>query len=162
MGGIVSICIGKRHTGKTTFSKELLSKSKLPKVIYDVNNEYSQFYNEPFQDFNDFMEKVVNLKGHYLLFEEATIFFNPRARVEEMINLLVRARHTQNVIQLNFHSFASVPNNIKDMIDYITIFKTNDNEKVVQSKIDKDYIINAWKKVNASPNKFERITLPME
>lgn len=162
MSGIVSICIGRRHTGKTTFSKELLNKSKLPKVIYDINNEYKDYYSEPFEDFDKFLDRIVELKGHYILIEEATIFFNPRGRFEEMINLIVRARHTKNIIQLNFHSFRSIPSNIVDMVDYITIFKTNDNEEIVEKKIQKDYVLKAWQKCMQSKNKFERITLRME
>lgn len=164
MGGIVSICVGKRKTGKTTFSKKMLSlkPKNYPCVVYDVNNEYKEFYSEPFIDFLPFMDKIVDLKSHYILIEEATIFFNPRARVEEMINLLVRARHTQNIIQLNFHSWASVPGNIKDLVDYIHIFKTNDNEDKVRVKVDRDYIVNTWVKVNRSKNPFEMKTVRME
>ncbi len=164
MGGIVSICVGKRKTGKTTFSKKMLSlkPKNYPCVVYDVNNEYKEFYSEPFIDFLPFMDKIVDLRSHYILIEEATIFFNPRARVEEMINLLVRARHTQNIIQLNFHSWASVPGNIKDLVDYIHIFKTNDNEDKVRVKVDRDYIVNTWVEVNRSKNPFEMKTVRME
>ena len=164
MGGIVSICVGKRKTGKTTFSKKMLSlkPKNYPCVVYDVNNEYKEFYSEPFIDFLPFMDKIVDLKSHYILIEEATIFFNPRARVEEMINLLVRARHTQNIIQLNFHSWASVPGNIKDLVDYIHIFKTNDNEDKVRVKVDRDYIVNTWMEVNQSKNPFEMSSVRME
>lgn len=164
MSGIVSICVGKRKTGKTTFSKHKLTlkPKNYPCVIYDVNNEYGEFYKEQFQDFLPFMDKIVDLKGHYILIEEATIFFNPRARVEEMINLLVRARHTQNIIQLNFHSWASVPSNIKDLVDFIHIFKTNDNEENVRKKVDRDYIVNTWKIVQQSKNPFEFRTVRME
>jgi len=162
MSGIVSICIGRRHTGKTTFSKELLKKSELPKVVYDINNEYREFYSEDFEDFDKFLDKIVELKGHYILIEEATIFFNPRGRFQEMINLLVRARHTKNIIQLNFHSFRSIPNNIVDLVEYITIFKTNDNEEIVRKKIEKDYVLNTWLKIMESKNPFEKKTLRME
>ena len=164
MSGIVSICVGKRKTGKTTFSKKMLDlrPKNYPCIIYDVNNEYKDYYNEPFIDFLPFMDKIVNLKGHYILIEEATIFFNPRARVEEMINLLVRARHTKNIIQLNFHSWASVPGNIKDLVDYIHIFKTNDNEEKVKAKVDRSEIIETWKTVCKDKDQFKRITVTME
>lgn len=164
MAGLVSICVGKRKTGKTTFSKKMLDlkPKNYPCVVYDVNNEYKDYYSEPFIDFLPFMDKIVNLKYHYILIEEATIFFNPRARVEEMINLLVRARHTQNIIQLNFHSWASVPSNIKDLVDYIHIFKTNDNEEKVRQKVDRNYIVNTWIEVQKSTNPFEFKTIRME
>jgi hypothetical protein len=162
MAGLVHICIGKQRTGKTTFCMERLEKSKLPKVIYDINGEYTKYYSEPFEDFNVFMDRIVDLKEHFILIEEATIFFSPRARVEEMISLLVRAAHAKNIIFLNFHDYSSIPTNIKNLVHYITIFKTNDNEKMVRAKIERDYVVEAWKKVNSSKNIHEKITLRLE
>lgn len=136
--GMVSMCVGRRGTGKTTFSKDLLSKTKLPIVVYDINQEYTEYYNKPFVNFQEFLESVIDMKGHYILFEEATIFFDISSRQEEMKNILVRARHTGNFIHLNFHSFASVPKNISNLVEYVTIFKTNDSEKALERFGTKD------------------------
>lgn len=163
MSGIASIAIGRRKTGKTTFTKNLLkSKPKnMPVVVYDVNREYLEFYSEPFTDFRKFLDKVVNLKGTYIIFEESTIFFDTRSNFEEMKNLLVRARHTQNIIQLNFHSFASVPRGIYNLLDYVTVFKTNDNVKNVKDRFDNPNVLKAFDNAIKSKNEyyFETVSL---
>jgi len=154
MAGIASICIGKRGSGKTTFSKALLDKrpQKMPCLIYDVNQEYGQYYQLPFEDFDVFMNRLTDeeVRRHYILIEEATIFFSTRSRFEEMMNVLVRARHTGNIIQLNFHSFSSVPKNIYHLLDYVTVFKTNDTLKDVTDRFDKPNVIQAYKDAIAS------------
>jgi len=148
MSGIASICIGKRGCGKTTLSKKLLDARPkgMPCIIYDINNEYWDYYPEPFQDFDVFLIKISDekIRKHYLLIEEATIFFSTRSRYEEMMNVLVRARHTGNIIQLNFHSFSSVPKNIYHLLDYVTVFKTNDTLKDVTDRFDKPDVIQAF------------------
>lgn len=167
--GMVSICVGRRGTGKTTFSKELLSKTNLPIVVYDINQEYTNYYNKPFDDFKIFLEKIVKLQGHYILIEEATIFFDISSRQEIMKNLLVRARHTGNFIHLNFHSFATVPKSISDLVEYITVFKTNDAEKALERFGTKDSeegtpakkMLAAFKRVTSSKNEYAHETLCM-
>jgi len=158
MSGIASICIGKRGCGKTTLSKKLLQKRPkgMPCIIYDVNNEYYDYYPQPFQDFDVFLIKISDeqIRRHYILIEEATIFFSTRSRYEEMMNVLVRARHTGNIIQLNFHSFSSVPKNIYHLLDYVSVFKTNDTLKDVTDRFDKPNVIEAYKKAIASNDKY--------
>lgn len=156
-GGTVTIAVGRRRTGKTTISKKLLSKKPkgMKVMIYDINQEYTDYYNEPFEDFENFMDKIVDMKNTYILIEEATIFFSTRGRCQQMINLLVRARQTGNIIQLNFHSWSSVPNYIKNLIDYVAMFKTNDNIDDVKARIDDPKIIREYERIKASPNQFE-------
>ena len=91
-----------------------------------------------------------------IVFEEATIFFSNRGRSEEVIDLLVRKRHTNNIIILLFHSIRSVPNYIFELIDYIILFKTNDNEKLIHDKFkDNEQLIEFYNAVNQSDNFFE-------
>lgn len=163
MSGIASIAIGRRKTGKTTFTKTLLESrpKNMPVIVYDVNREYASYYNEPFTDFRKFLDKVVNLKGCYIIFEEATIFFDTRSNFEEMKNLLVRARHTKNIIQLNFHSFASVPRGIYNLLDYVTIFKTNDNVKNVKDRFDNPKVLRAFENAINSKNEFYSETVSL-
>lgn len=156
MAGLAIICVGKRKTGKTTLSKKLLESRprSMPCVIYDINKEYTSEYPEDFCDFDVFMNKIVDLRGHYILIEEATIFFRAQKHNEEMINLLVRARHTRNTIQLNFHSFKSVPKAIYNLLDYVTIFKTNDTLKDVKDKFDNPEVIKAYIDARDSNNPY--------
>jgi len=154
MSGIASIMIGKRGCGKTTLSKQLLDARPkgMPVIIYDINNEYQSYYPFPFVEWDVFLDKISteDVRHTYILIEEATIFFNTLSDVYEMKNLLVRARHTGNIIQLNFHSFASVPKKIYNLLDYVTIFKTNDNEDSVTGRFDHPAVLLAWKEAVAS------------
>ena len=149
MSGIASICIGKRGCGKTTLSKQLLDvrPKAMPVIVYDINNEYQSYYPMPFEDFDIFLNKISDEKVRhtYILIEEATIFFNTQSNFYEMKNVLVRARHTGNIIQLNFHSFSSVPKGIYNLLDYVTVFKTNDNEKSVTDRFDHPAVVQAYK-----------------
>lgn len=157
MSGIASIMVGRRGCGKTTLSRELLSKrpNKMPVLIYDINHEYGDIYSEPFEDFDVFLNRIADesVRRTYILIEEATIFFSTRSRFEEMMNVLVRARHTGNIIQLNFHSFASVPKNIYHLLDYVIIFKTNDIERDVQDRFDNPSVLKAFYEARDSTDK---------
>lgn len=156
MSGIASIMIGKRGCGKTTLSKQLLDARPkgMPCIVYDINNEYQDYYPKPFEDFDVFLIKISgeDIRRTYLLIEEATIFFNIQSNYIEMKNLLVRARHTGNIIQLNFHSFASVPKGIYNLLDYVTVFKTNDNLDNVTNRFDHPGVIQAYQDAIASPD----------
>jgi hypothetical protein len=148
MSGIATVCIGKRGCGKTTLSKKLMDArpKEMPIIVYDINNEYHEYYPEPFVEFPVFLMKISDeeIKHTYILIEEATIFFSTRSRFEEMLNVLVRARHTGNIIQLNFHSFSSVPKNIYHLLDYVVVFKTNDSEDDVTNRFDNPKVLAAY------------------
>src|SRR5665647_1841678 len=154
MSGIASICIGKRGCGKTTFSKRMLDErpKEMPCLIYDINKEYQDYYPEEFVDFDVFLLMISGeeIRRHYIIIEEATIFFSTRSRFEEMMNVLVRARHTGNIIQLNFHSFSSVPKNIYHLLDYVIVFKTNDTSKDISDRFDKPNVLQAALDARAS------------
>lgn len=165
MSGLASICVGRRGCGKTTRSKELLNirPKGMPVIIYDVNQEYTEFYPEPFIDFDVFLIKISDPKVRhtYILIEEATIFFSTASNYEEMRNVLVRARHTGNIIQMNFHSFRSVPKNIYELLDYVVVFKTNDSEKSVTDKFDNPSVIKAFKDAQNSEDKYFNRTVSL-
>ena len=149
MAGIATCCIGRRGCGKTTMSKKLLDRrpKEMPVIIYDINAEYHDYYAEPFEDFNIFLLRISDekVRSTYILIEEATIFFSTASNYEEMRNVLVRARHTNNIVQLNFHSFRSVPKNIYELLDYVIVFKTNDNEKSVTDRFDHPGVVAAYR-----------------
>jgi hypothetical protein len=157
MAGLATICIGRRGCGKTTMSKKLLDDrpANMPVIIYDINKEYGDYHSDEFEDFPVFLAKIADekIRRTYILIEEATIFFSTRSRFEEMMNVLVRARHTGNIVQLNFHSFSSVPKNIYHLLDYVIVFKTNDSEKDVTDRFDNPEILQAYKDAIVSKDK---------
>jgi AAA+ ATPase superfamily predicted ATPase len=161
-GGIAIMCVGRRKTGKTTLSKEFLTKraKHMPCLVYDVNKEYADFYNKPLMKWNEFLKFVSlgsesgKLVNTYILVEEATIFFNTQSNFEEMKDILVRARHTGNIIQLNFHSFSSVPKGIYNLLDYVIVLKTNDSEKNVTDRFDNPKVLQAYLNARDSKDEF--------
>lgn len=165
MAGLAFIMIGRRKTGKTTMSKKFLDErpKNMPVIVYDINKEYANYYPEPFIDFEPFMDKITDekIRNTYILIEEATIFFDTSSRFEQMKNLLVRARHTGNIIQLNFHSFLSVPKNIFNLLDYVIVFKTNDTEMTLFQKYDHPEVIEAFNEARQSKDEFFNKTVSL-
>lgn len=154
MAGIVTVCIGQRGCGKTTLSKKLLDQrpKNMPVLIYDVNQEYGRYYDQPLEEIDDFMPKISDpeLGSHFILLEESTIFFSTHRRDQDMVHALVVSRHTGNVVQMNFHSFLSLPKYIYTLTDYVIVFKTHDTEKMVLDKFDHPGVMAAYKEVQAS------------
>lgn len=145
--------IGATGTGKTTACKKLLNLSGKEPFIYDVNNEYGS---KTLLKINDFLLHATKKTNSFILFEEATIFFSHSGRTDEIMNLLVRKRHTNNVICLVFHSLRSMPLYILDMIDLIILFKTVENKGVIEKKYkDEIEILEAFNFIANSPNKHE-------
>lgn len=132
-----SFCIiGMTGTGKTTEAKNLLkSFPNSNKLIYDINSEYPEFTNgEKLPTIQEFIKKASLANNSIILFEEATIFFSNKKRFEDLVDLLVRKRHTNNIIIFVFHYIAAVPKDIKTMIDFFYIKKTNDDFQDVKKK----------------------------
>lgn len=163
-GGIAYILVGKTGTGKSTLSKQLLLErpDNMPVKVYDINKEYTEYYNEPFKEWEVFLDEITEVEGHYILIEEATIFFDTSSRFEQMKNVLVRKRHTHNIIQLNFHSFLSVPKNIYNLLNYITVFKTNDTIMTIKQKYDNPKLIDAFLESRKSQNPFFHKTISIQ
>jgi len=165
MAGLAYVLIGRRKTGKTTLSKKMLDErpKNMPVLVYDINKEYGKYYPQKFVDFEVFLEMIADekVKNTYILIEEATIFFDTSSRFEEMKNILVRARHTGNIIQMNFHSWLSVPKNIFNLLDYVVVFKTNDTIQTIKMKYDNEQVIAAFHEARESKNEFFNKTVSL-
>jgi DNA helicase HerA-like ATPase len=154
------IIVGATGTGKTTFVKKLLKKaSKQSLFIYDVNNEYKEYFNYPFIYFEDFIESATRLKNGILVIEEATIFLNNRSSNENLKEILVRKRHTNLYVILVFHSMRSVPRYIYELSNYITIFKTNDSPDMTSKELKDDRIYDIMTEVKDHKNKYFQKTM---
>jgi len=130
------LIVGMTGTGKTTEVKNLLNKFSAEKKIYDVNNEYLEFTkNSGLPSMEKFLSDAEKITNSVIVFEEATIFFNKRGYDDRLVNLLVRKRHTKNIIIFVFHSLRSIPTYIFELIDFFAIKKTNDTiDRIKQFK----------------------------
>ncbi len=157
---IVHVVVGGKGFGKTTFVKSLLKKIKNNRyLIYDVAADYTEFTRKALLPMNEFIEQARHVKNHVVVFEEATIFFSHSTNNEDMRFLLVRSRLHKNYVILVFHSLRKVPLNILDLANYVTLFKTADNEKFVEQKFNHDKLFNAFRFVNKSENKHISATI---
>ena len=147
------LVVAQTGQGKTTFTKNLLSKVNKNRIIYDVNGEYKEFYNKPFIDFETFLKQTKSLTNSMVVFEEATMFFSNRGNSKDMVEMLVRKRHTNNFYILLFHSLRAIPTYILDLCNYLVLFKTNDNPALVESKFNGwDSIINSYNQLKEAPD----------
>lgn len=153
----VIVNVGFTGTGKTVGTKEILKGLHVPLFIYDVNNEYKEFKGSVLKSFEDFLQEANLKKNHCIVFEEATIFFSHSGSSKMIMELLVRKRHTKNLIILNFHSLRKVPLYILDFTDYLILRKTNDNPETIRKKFeDYEIIFQSFQQVQCSKDKFEK------
>lgn len=152
----VIVNVGFTGTGKTVGTKEIIKGLHVPLFIYDVNNEYKEFSGAVIKPFEQFLAEANLKKNTCIVFEEATIFFSHASSTKEIMELLVRKRHSKNLIILNFHSLRKVPLFILDFTDYLILRKTNDNPENIRKKFeDYEKIYSAFQQINSSKNKFE-------
>lgn len=151
------LVVGCTGSGKTYFTKQLIQKAdKNALMIYDVNNEYADYYPYPFQpNIQLFLEKAKKVRSGVIVIEEATNFFAVNGRSVEMIELLIGKRHTKNTFILLFHSVGDIPRYLYRKCTDFVIFKTLDRDSDV-FRIGNQQIIDAWKEVqtDAKDHKF--------
>ena len=140
--------IGRTGAGKTTVAKKIIGAANRQPLIYDVNNEYG----EKLIDFEKFLDEAKKSTNKTIVFEEATIFLSSNKSASAMRDILVRKRHTNNVIVLNFHSLRGVPTYLLELTDVVILLQTNDNPTLIHQKF-KEYpeIIETFEKVNKMP-----------
>jgi ABC-type Mn2+/Zn2+ transport system ATPase subunit len=148
------IIVGATGTGKTTFVKNIIKKvpNKKALFIYDVNNEYRDYFPYPLQSVSDFMEKTQFISKGVFVLEEATIYLNNRSSNEYLTQLLVRKRHTNNTILLVFHSMRAVPRYIYELSNTIVIFKTNDAADMTSRELKDDRLEDIMNRVKNHKN----------
>lgn len=159
-------CAKKKH-GKTSLTKAILNSFPGPKYIYDVNGEYKDFGSAAVfpRPFTKFMESAVQMKETCIVFEEASIFFShqgAQGAKDEMVEMLVRNRHTKNLIILNFHSINKIPSYIWDHVTYLILGKTNDKPKWVEREYKETDLLEAYNYLKDCSDRFEKITLNID
>lgn len=151
------VLAGATGSGKTTFVKDMLSKIDKPKFVYDVNNEYKDFCKIPFTDIEKFTQEATKKTNTVIVFEEASIFFSHVGATKTIKEIMVRKRHTGNILIFNFHAMRQIPFYILDFTDFLIIKKTVlDSIKRYEQRTE---IIDAYETVKRSKNPFEMFVL---
>ena len=144
------LLIGMTGQGKSTYLRKLIKVSGRTPFIYDVNNEHGQGGKLP--DFTEFLNRATKLQNSIICFEEATIFFSSKSSDKSMRELLIRKRHTNNLIVLLFHSIRTVPIDIFDFVNYYVLFKTNDREAYLRTKYKDSQLLDDFVRLKDKPN----------
>lgn len=143
------LLVAQTGQGKTTYAKKILNQCRGKVLINDVNGEYGY----PYKPVEAFMEDAIKATNTLIIFEEATIFFSQKGNSEQMREILVRKRHTNNFIVLIFHSLRSIPIYILELCNYMVLYKTNDTPVAVKRKYDGfDSIINGYERLKNAPD----------
>lgn len=127
----VIVLVGGTGEGKTTYGRKMLKGKKHLALDYGDDfigyNRYTDVH-----DMNSFLKIFEPTKekftGGIVLIDEATMCFNNRGYSSDLNKILVRKRHAKNTYVLVFHSLRQIPLYIKDFIDLVILFKTNDSE----------------------------------
>lgn len=140
------ILVGGTGCGKTHFSKQCLQQiNPNALLVFDVNNEYYDYYNVPFDpDIDKFLSKAYKVKNAFILIEDATAFLSNRGRSDLLTKVLVSKRHSKNTIFLLFHSFRAIPKYIFDLCTHVVIFNTNDPVEIVENGFQNNGLTNAF------------------
>lgn len=148
--------IGRTGSGKSTLVRKLINHSNLNPYIFDPNNEHNGINTS----IAEFLENAKNRENSLIVFEEATIFFSHSNRTENIINLMVRKRHTGNSIIFVFHSLRALPLYIIDLLDLIVLFKTNENKDLILRKFKEETeLISAFLAINKDKNEHSNILI---
>lgn len=152
-GGKAIIVVGGTGMGKSTFVKSCLSHVAPENIwLYDVNNEYRDYIVPLPQlpSFQAFCDHAAKLNQSVIVFEEATIFLNNKGSNQKLIDILVRKRHTENLIILVFHSLRSVPKYLLDLCNIMVLHKTNDPLDIAE-RFDNDQLLQGYKYIKSAP-----------
>lgn len=156
--------IGRKKSGKTSLTSHLINRFERPNIfIYDINNEYTRKFgvrNDYKGEINpdSFLGHMKSKKNSLIVFEEATTYLSTKGREKDLLDLIYRSRHTNNVTILIFHSLADFPRYIFSGTDYIALFKTNDFSQTLDSKFRSNERFMTYYdrvKMNPNPNYFE-------
>jgi energy-coupling factor transporter ATP-binding protein EcfA2 len=187
--GIISLIIGKRHTGKSTFLYKLIEQVAPKKkiLIYDtqLNDIYKNIPIIPIDELDKLKEwgkgvyrivhqnqditykEIFNFVGEHtkdmvLIVEDASKYLgkNPKGA---LLNLMLSAKQNGHDIILVFHFWGSIAREVYGAANRIEVFKSSSSSiKRYEDKIPNyDEVVAVFEKVQKSRNQFYHQTAPL-
>jgi len=172
------LVIGMTGQGKSDFVKQMIKGRNAH--VFDINNEYYfprinvdaqgnkariQFSEEDCKkisrdtsfDEDRFVSDCLNKKDCYLIFEDATGFFEGKIP-KDLKRVIVAKRHKNIYPVFLFHSIQDVPPALVRLCNYVILFKTNDELETVEKKYQK--LIEPFKKLQNAP-KYSKLMIKL-
>ena len=123
-------------------------------LVQSLNESNSrQLYRSRYGGANATMKEylqIVRTKEYTtVIFEECTAFFKGRTP-PNLCEMIINKGHTINNYIFQFHSIRSVPPELLGLMDYVNLFKTNDNEEIVAQKDQK--LLPYWLDLQTKPD----------
>ena len=144
--------IGMTGQGKSRYAHRMIKEdTECNVMVWDVNNEYGTHPTNPEWslhlstninsarcrytggDPGKFIELCGLKRDCIIVFEEATAFFKGQIG-KNLVELVIRKRHTNNRYVFLFHSIRAIPPALLDFLNYVILFKTSDNIQIVKDK----------------------------
>lgn len=147
------LVIGMTGEGKTSLVRRMVEDTNV--FVFDVNDEWHDCSFDTrakrarfIGDYEEYLILCMNRRNTNCIFEDATGFVS--SNITKVFNkVMVKKRHNKNNYFFFFHSIADVPPAIARKMNYLILFKTGDEERVVSKKYERMY--PAWKKVMSMP-----------
>ena len=124
-----------------------------PKLPTDTTLVRSRFIGK----IDEFMDIALKKRNTNVIIDEATIFFAGKAASEKLAELIVLRKHRFNNIILNFHAVRDVPPFLYSHINFIVLFKTEDNIDDLPKKAH--FLIPYIVKLQAGPD-HKKVIIP--
>ena len=112
------IVVGATGEGKSTLVKKkfvdpIEDGERL--YVYYVNNEYVE---GGLPDFETFLDGLAHRRNSMIILEEATIFMGTQNDFQQVREVVIRKRHTGNIIVKVFHTLERIPAAIMPLLSF--------------------------------------------
>jgi hypothetical protein len=154
MQGKVFIVCGERGSGKTSWMRQLVQKSKLPYYVYDFHGDW----NVQLTSMEDFVAACNKAKNCIFVYEDATSYISTGSVKQTFRRALARSRGQGVTILLVFHSLRLIPLDLFEMANYLVLFRTKDQFERIEKRFeDFPKIIDAARFLRDAPQYSSRI-----
>lgn len=179
---LVTAIVGGRGVGKTTYLLKLVNdliESKNQKVLILDTIDHPSYrmvakieadmlsgwvkpavYRLVTSDPDDIIRRVqLHVKNTLVVFEDASKWIN-KSMQKDVRKMIFDSKQRNNDIIFMFHGFMATPPELFRYVDAVTLFKTGDQPASrKRDMINYVEIEKAWKKVIASKNRYENVTI---
>lgn len=159
--GKIGAIIGRRRSGKTTTGLRMMEgvPSEMIKAREVHGSDWSDRGCE-ILGVPALVDRMQWVDEEIFIFEDATPLFQGRVS-DKFQEAMVRTRKHGVSIIMMFHSFRKTPNDIFDMVDWIIIHKTADQEFRITDRTDEPIVLEAFRRVKASKHPHARAEIDM-